>query len=731
MPDIGSQQNGRVNGEEEEYTDDEIDYSDLYEKYSVEPEEGLDNFVVVDGAPVVPPSKRETLLKVIKRKFSTAGRIKEDGIFMPMDEAIGKSKRFLFIEYETPEQANATVKELDGFALDKSHTLQVNKLTDIYDYGRTGSEGEFVVPPPQAYKEGPHLRSWLADQAGRDQFVTLRGDEVAVWWNRKSEPAEADISRPGWTETYVQWSPLGSYLVSLHRQGVQIWGGPQWISLNRFPHPAVKLIDFSPNERYLVTWSNEPLVLPPERHRENHIFTVEDQGKQLFVWDIRTGTVLRSFTTATGDDPHGKQKMIWPLFKWSPDDKYVGRVIPGQSINIYQTPDMGLLDKKSTKIEGVVDFEWSPAVPGKSAQQLLSFWSPEQPNQTARVGLMTIPSKEVIRTRNLFSVSDCRLHWQSRGDFLCVKADRHTKTKKSTYTNLEFFRINEKNIPVEVVELKDTVINFAWEPKGERFVIISSSDPTMAIPGGIPPRTNVTFYGIEKAKGATGNFRIIRTVEKKLCNGIFWSPKGRHVVVATVGGSNSFELEFWDLDFEGERKENEKELNSNLQLMATSEHYGMTEVEWDPSGRYVATSASIWRQTSETGYRIWDFKGSLLREEHLDRLKQFLWRPRPATLLSKDDQKRVRKNLREYSKVFDEEDAAEQSMADKDLVEARQRQLREWRAWRERTREQVRAERAELGIPDPIQKRHDEVAGGEEVIEEAVEEILEEKEEIV
>ena len=48
----------------------------------------------------------------------------------------------------------------------------------------------------------------------------------------------------------------------------------------------------------------------------------------------------------------------------------------------------------------------------------------------------------------------CKLYWQNQGDFLCVKVDRHTKTKKSIFCNLEIFRVREKDFPVEVVELK-------------------------------------------------------------------------------------------------------------------------------------------------------------------------------------------------------------------------------------------------------------------------------------
>jgi translation initiation factor 3 subunit B len=48
------------------------------------------------------------------------------------------------------------------------------------------------------------------------------------------------------------------------------------------------------------------------------------------------------------------------------------------------------------------------------------------------------------------------------------------------------------------------------------------------------------------------------------------------------------------MDFEGEKNENEKDLAANLQLMKTVDHYGVTDIDWDPTGRYVVSSASVW-----------------------------------------------------------------------------------------------------------------------------------------
>lgn len=134
----------------------------------------------------------------------------------------------------------------------------------------------------------------------------------------------------------------------------------------------------------------------------------------------------------------------------------------------------------------------------------------------------------------------------------------------------------------------------------------------------------------------------------------------------------------------------------------------------------------------ENGYHLYDFKGTLLREEHIDHFKQFLWRPRPPTLLSKEEQAEVRKNLRNYSKLFDEQDLAKKNTANRAVVEHRRRLLEEWQAWRRHIAEMLEEE----GLEDIVVEKRQvkEAAGADadgEVVEEIVEEIIEESEEVV
>jgi len=86
----------------------------------------------------------------------------------------------------------------------------------------------------------------------------------------------------------------------------------------------------------------------------------------------------------------------------------------------------------------------------------------------------------------------------------------------------------------------------------------------------------------------------------------------------------------------------------------------------------------------ENGYAIWDFRGQELMKQILDRFKQFIWRPRPPTLLTKEQQKKIRRNLREFSRTFDEEDAAEESNISAELIALRKRLVDEWNTRRRR-----------------------------------------------
>lgn len=696
---------------------DDIDFSDLEEKYDASFGFGVENYVVVDGAPIAPESKVPVLTKVLRKLFNTVGQVVEgdDGIYMPLED--GKSKGYLFVQFETNEMAEAAIKQLHGKKLDQKHRLLVNRLSDIEQFGLEGNvSSDFVAPELAPFESHGYLKSWLQDPQGRDQMALHFSETVGVYWNKKlKDPEEVIEPRKAFTSKYAKWSPKGTFLFSIHPQGIQSWGSDDFNSITKFIHNQVRLVDFSPNEKYMVTLSPLPITIPElASERARYPFGPESEGHKLVIWDLVTGEVVRTFALP----PHleEQKEMPWPLVKWSFDDKYCARQGP-DALAIYETPSFLLLDKKLVKIENIMDFEWAPAEvhlansKESNGDHVLSYWTPESANQTARVALMHVPSKKILRTVNLFQVSDCKMHWQSQGKILCVKVDRHTKSGKTLFTNLEFFRTTEKDIPVEIMELKEIVFNFAWEPKSDRFVTISRLDDGNMNPA--IPKNNINFYAVEstaKGKVTTSSFKSYHTISNKHSNTILWSPRGRYVVIATITKSNN-ELEFFDVSFDDEKSK----APANVKLLRTERYSGMTNMAWDPSGRYLAAWSSSWIHAIENGYRMYEFTGDMLKENLLDQFREFIWRPRPQSLLSSNDRKKVRSNLREYSAQFEELDAMEADVALREAILARRKALEEWRVYRSKY------------ASNTIHTNH----AQDEIIEEIKEQIIEEKEEIV
>ncbi|XP_034087242.1 eukaryotic translation initiation factor 3, subunit Ba [Gymnodraco acuticeps] len=603
---------------EEDMEDEEL-MEDILKEKPLEAD-GIDSVVVVDNVPQVGAERLEKLKNVIHKIFSKFGKIAAE--FYP--EGDGLTKGYIFLEYTGPTQALEAVKNADGYKLDKQHTFRVNLFTDFDKYMNISDEWE--TPEKQPFKDFGNMRHWTEDPDCRDQYSVIyeAGERTAIFNNDAKEPIVSE-ERARWTETYVRWSPKGTYLATFHQRGIALWGGEKFKQIQRFSHQGVSLIDFSPCERYVVTFS--PLM------------DTKEDPQAIIIWDILTGQKKRGF--------HCESSAHWPIFKWSHDGKFFARMTL-DTLSIYEAPSMGLLDKKSLKITGIKDFSWSPG------DNIIAFWVPEDKDIPARVTLMQMPTRQEIRVRNLFNVVDCKLHWQRNGDYLCVKVDRTPKGTPGVVTNFEIFRMREKQVPVDVVEMKEGIIAFAWEPNGSKFAVLH----------GEPPRINVSFYHVKN----NGKIELIKTYDKQQANSIFWSPQGQFLVLAGLRSMNGA-LTFVD--------------TSDCTMMNIAEHYMASDVEWDPTGRYVVTSVSWWSHKVDNAYWLWTFQGRLLQKNSKDRFCQLLWRSRPTTLLGVEQAKTIKKDLKKYSKIFEQKDRLSQSKASKELVDKRRSMMEDYRRFRE------------------------------------------------
>ena len=107
-------------------------------------------------------------------------------------QSSGADTSFLFLTYPDAQQAENALRVLDGLKFGSKNTLYVNRFGDIERYANS-PVGEGELPTgwrEKQYVEKDHLRSWLGDAAGRDQYVTFRDNDVNIFWNGRNGNAE-------------------------------------------------------------------------------------------------------------------------------------------------------------------------------------------------------------------------------------------------------------------------------------------------------------------------------------------------------------------------------------------------------------------------------------------------------------------------------------------------------------------------------------------------------------
>lgn len=68
-----------------------------------------------------------------------------------------------------------------------------------------------------------------------------------------------------------------------------------------------------------------------------------------------------------------------------------------------------------------------------------------------------------------------------------------------------------------------------------------------------------------------------------------------------MGSTTKFDVDFWDFDIEGKVEvggaQGQIDLEKGIQLLSTMDSFGMTAIEWDPSGRYVTLAGTTWQSS--------------------------------------------------------------------------------------------------------------------------------------
>ncbi len=561
------------------------------------------------------------------------------------------------------QEAERALKSTNNMQFDAKHTLIVNRYEDLARFSDISSEFQNPIQSPWAPDED--LWSWLGDSGMRDQLVMRFAEGSTRDMAHKTEVSflsadgELDtvvddesghLARGGsWTERSLKWSPQGTYLATLHPQGVLLWGGSGFRELFRFKHPSVESIAFSPCERWCMTW--------------NGIQDNEAPDRALIVWDLRTGTELRAFKQV--NLAVGANDAVWShtgTFLARLDMDYT---TGNDLIKVYVPPGMGLLGKLSIIAPGAQGLSFAPG----GAADLLSWYVPEKGDLPATVSVMALPSREVLRAKQLFNVENIQTMWHPQGRYFAVQSCMLTKAQAKNRkrfiandnsaklkmlmegiessphgTSFEVFRVQDRSVPTNTLQISGKVVDFSFEPNGDRFAIVHGRGPTTY---------DVSFYTLASstpsaaaAAADTGaDIEWLFTLKSRACTNVIWSPNGRACVLAGLGMGT---LEFFDAN--------------TRETYAKQDHMQCSNVVWDPSGRIVVSSkaqpVTKHEETKlmvENGYKVWTWQGKPLLEEGLPFLFDVQWRPRPQ-ILSQEESDKVKAELPGRIAQFEAED---------------------------------------------------------------------------
>jgi len=590
------------------------DLEDLEEPIKID--ETFPKSVFICNVPKVTRAKYDKLMGVLAKLIDA--KIGKNEKFMPISEETGSTEGFVIVTFETAEAADHAVNTLDGMQLDKNHVFNVIKFDKFDEI--TGRSEHFEPQRTLSYFQRGDFRQWLCDKKCREQLLLRYQQETEIYWHDTMAgypvlcyggEREKKMKRI-WCDWRVQWSPRGSYLTTFHQQGIALWAGPEFTKRVRFSHESVKYIEFSPNEEFLLTW--------------NGAHCTEENYNAVRIFRVLTGECVRKCRTPAvaplgGDFPH---------ILWSHDGRYFAECSES-AITVRDAEALTEEDGKKIrlKFDSLKTFQWSPK------DNVIAVWTLEKDNNPARLVLVEIPSKKELASRSRTQV-EAEIHWQSEGDYLCLQVTKLGKTKKKGSTNLEIFRIRQKNIPVEVVEVQDFVRGFYWETKGNRFSVLTTDE------SGHRPKLLIFMLDAEKY-----HTLVSFDLPTNSFNNFFWAPEGQYFVCAAIGPGD---LLFGGLTADGK-----------LEVLHKDEHFMLTDVQWDPSSRYVITSVTQpmqnemggFKYSMEAGYAIYTFQGRCLFKQQKEKLWQISWRPHPPSLLSASHQAKIRKDIKTFSKKYD------------------------------------------------------------------------------
>lgn len=638
----------------------------------------LEAIVLIDQIPGdVGPEKLEKLKSVMEKKIQ--GKLEEAGLEgiemtrleLPLNEETNLNEGFAIVSFKSEQKATQFAACFNNFKMTKKSVWKTYNLSEIDKYSRVPETWE-APPKPVMNYDIKDFEGYLNDE--NDQFLIMAKGNVRVQLNQCGYGAgksmaptgpvtvweKAELGSEDWAS--VVWSPKGTYVLVFdkYERGIGCFGGSDMNRpKHRFSVPCAFNASFSPDEQYIMIQSGVTDM--------NECFIESEVKPEVSIWSVQEGKCVKSYKFPPGS----YCAEAWERFQWSPSGRYLATTKTDYLCIFDVWNNFATLDDpespsgKFLHIPGLKSYTFSPT------EDHICYWVPEAGERPLRVCVRELPTFKQIRVKNLFKVKELEMMWHPQGKYLAVKVSKTLKGKKGfLFNSFELFHMHEKEVPVDTVDLLDHTYPYdvdtgalkteklgtmAWEPKGDRFCVMYGPNDVV---------TKVQVKILKMNTDGVSKAAHLPVVERTtMFNHLFWSPTGRYLILAQLkrGQSSGGALEWLDVDgasFTEASKYNPKKTKELAKpvSVSTSTHQFVTDMEWDPTGRYVVSSASALYHKMENGYIIWNFLGREIFVQKIEGMQVIKWRPRPVSKLSAKQVKSIKANISQYAKAFLEKD---------------------------------------------------------------------------
>lgn len=355
--------------------------------------------ILMNGLPKCDEKKAAKLIGLLIKLFSKRNIIiAEDDIEMSWDEnKVTTGQAFIVMKNE--EQAKIAAALFNGHKLDSKHTFSActfpdfDKIMAIEDKSAEASSSatDYLELNAQLLET---KKTEYAYQVGKNITLNALHGQSKVLVNLSEEETKSKYA-DFHTDKPMQWSPKGTYLISIRSDKVEFIGGSKMTPILTINEPKVESVLFSPCERYLMVY----------QPKNELVYTI---------WNFQTHEKLRDFDQQKGEDGN--------TFKWSHDGSYIAKVakkliqkekVEGEEapeeeeeeyktlISIFELPSMKLLkdldgNRTSIPVDGLQEFQFMPNKP-----ILVYSSAPKDTNMLPRITFIELPSRRSLHMHTL------------------------------------------------------------------------------------------------------------------------------------------------------------------------------------------------------------------------------------------------------------------------------------------------------------------------------------------